>query len=1026
MEDRLPPDMVIELEKVLGQVRTDLPTRLLYSTDASIYQIDPLGVGFPRHKDELAGAVEIANRYGIPILARGSGSSLAGQAIGPALVLDCSRYLTQITNIEPDQRIAIVEPGVILTTLNKAAEPYGLQFGPDPASAERATVGGSLSNNATGAHSIIYGMAADHLISAEVVLSDGSLAEFKNVPVENGVREAKKGTRLGNLYRTALHIREQKKEVIQKNWPRTWRNASGYPVNYLLPWSPSSPPQWRAQGWIEDNEEQSMLPYPPVPEGHVNLAPLLAGSEGTLAIIRSAKLRLVSLHKHTILGVLAYHTLVEACEAVPILLDYCPSAIELIPESLIRLARSLPAYARQVAFIEQLFSSGQKPAAMLVVEFSGDNPKHLLEQVKRLGEGVLIADTKQAQTQVWAVRKVGLGILNSRPGDQKPIAFIEDIAVPVERLGVFVREMEAIFKGYHTNAEFYAHASAGCLHIRPILDLKSPQGRQNMRAIASQAVDLAITLGGSASGEHGDGLARSEWLEKVYGKEIIDSFQQLKNAADPKGILNPGKIVSTSGSISVQKMDQNLRYGEGYHSTGWEPIFDFSRHGGDVIMGLEGRAGVAAAVEMCNGAGVCRKAGGVMCPSFQATHEEMHNTRGRANLLRAMLSGRFSDMKSAEKTVYEALDLCLACKGCKSECPSGVDMAKLRYEFLHHYYLRHRRRIRDYLFAYIGRLAYLGYPLAPLANLIMGSPIFKQVGLAIGLTPSRSLPKLAPKSFSSLAKDLIDKGKPDQYSVLFLSDAFTDYFYPEVGLSALRVLKMAGYRVHLLPVSGAGRTLISKGFLEAARVHAKQLVDAIDRSDPAAKLPVVGVEPSEILTLRDEYYDLFPGGKYANHIDSLASRSYCIDEFLLRPGYDGSTRISRLIAKMDKGSNPSILLHGHCYQKTLPPAQDGYPNGVAATAAILEMAGCQVELIDAGCCGMAGAFGYETEHYDLSMKVGELALFPRVREANPNTVIVAAGVSCQAQIKDGARREAIHPVVLLDKLLNRNKITEIQ
>ncbi len=700
MKNIIPPDMIIELDKVLGQVHTDRTTRILFSTDASIYQIDPLGVGFPRSQDELAGAVEIANRYGIPVLARGSGSSLAGQAIGPALILDCSRYLNKIINIDPEQGIATVEPGVILNSLNKAGSTYGLQFGPDPASAERATIGGSLSNNATGAHSIRYGMAADHLISAEVVMADGLYAKLESMPIESAFREAKSASLLGNLYQAALDIRERKKEIIQRKWPRTWRNASGYPINYLLPWSPSSPPQWQTQeGWVSNpSGEASFLPYPPVQKDHINLACLLAGSEGSLAVIRNATLRLVPLQKHTILGVLSYPTLVEACEAAPGLLEYCPSAIELIPESLIRLARSLPAYSRQIEFIDQLFTRNENSSALLVVEFCGDNPKHLVEKVKRLGSNVLIAETKQAQAQVWAVRKVGLGILNSRPGNQKPVAFIEDIAVPVDQLGVFVRGMESIFSDYHAQADFYAHASAGCLHIRPLLDLKHSEGKGNMREIASRAVEWAISLGGTVSGEHGDGLARSEWLEKIYGREILDSFIDLKNAADPKGILNPGKIVPGPGFTHSSEMDQNLRYEESYEPVGWEPVFDYSRNGGKIIAGLEGESGLVAAVEMCNGAGVCRKAGGVMCPSFQATQDEMHSTRGRANLLRAMMSGRFPDMQAAEKTVYEALDLCLACKGCKSECPSGVDMAKLRYEFLNHFYRNHRRRLRDYLF----------------------------------------------------------------------------------------------------------------------------------------------------------------------------------------------------------------------------------------------------------------------------------------------------------------------------------------
>jgi FAD/FMN-containing dehydrogenase/Fe-S oxidoreductase len=1007
----IPDEMIQELRKVVDQVSIDLTSRILYSTDASIYQVEPLGVVYPRNPDELAAAVEIASRFGIPVLARGSGSSVGGQAIGPAMILDCSRYLNKIIEIDPEQRIACVEPGVILTSLNRMAAVYGLQFGPDPASADRATIGGSLANNATGAHSIIYGMAADHLLSAEVVLADGSLAEFKPLDLQSAIKKSHASTLLGEFYKAALDIRAHNGEAIRKNWPHTWRNASGYPLNYLLPWSPSAPPRWGDQlGGLSSKH----IPYPPIADNHVNLASILAGSEGTLAIIRRAKLHLVPLQKHTLLGVIAFPSLLAACNAAPLILEHNPSAVELIPGTLVRLARSIPAYASKFSFINQL-DIDKAPEALLVVEFSGDNDKELKERAKRLGPDVRLAESKESQAQVWAVRKVGLGILNSRPGNLKPIAFIEDIAVPIENLGEFVQGMEQIIQAHHTIADYYGHASAGCLHIRPIIDLKSAAGKTSLRGIASQAVELAIKLGGSASGEHGDGLARSEWLEKVFGIEIVTAFRQLKMAADPQGILNPGKIVPAPGKSAVPEMDDNLRYGDGYHPRVWQPVFDYARHADLVISELEGEAGLVAAIEMCNGAGVCRKTDGVMCPSFQVTHDEKHSTRGRANLLRAMMTGRFPNKNVAEKIVYEALDLCLACKGCKSECPTGVDVAKLKYEFLSNYYSEHKRRLRDYLFGYIGTVARFAHLIAPLANSILSNSLFIKMSAGVGLTPYRSFPNMSWRSLRSIAREYLAGGIPSADSVLFLSDAFTNYFHPQVGLSAIQVLRAAGYRVHLLPVSGAGRTLISKGFLEAAKNHALSLLDAIKRIDPKGELPVVGLEPSEILTLRDEYFDLLPSRELDEQIYSLAARSFCIDEFLLRPGKDGKPRIFRVVDDLEIKPSPcQILLHGHCYQKAQPPAADGYPTGVAATIGMLEAAGYIVELIEAGCCGMAGAFGYEAEHFDLSMQVGELGLFPSIRQSSPDVVIAAAGVSCQAQIRDGTKRSVVHPVTLLD------------
>lgn len=1000
-----------ELEKsIQGRVCFDLTTRLLFSTDASLYRIEPIGVVFPRTLDEMAAVVEIAASHEVPVLARGSGSSLAGQAIGNALIMDCSRHLNHILDLNPEEGVAAVEPGVIMSELNKAAAVHNLQFGPDPASAERATMAGSIASNASGAHSILYGMTADHLISADVVLADGSLAAFSEVDLAGAGRYRRdSGSLEANIYAAVLRIREQYEPVIRKRWPRTWRRASGYNLNYLLPWTPSSPPEWSAA------DSQSGLPYPPVPPGKINLAPLLAGSEGTLAVIRRSTLRLVPLPRHTALGVLAYPSLDAACDAVPDLLDRKPSAIELIPRSLIRLARSVPAYAARLKFVDQL-PGGSDPAALLIVEFSGDDPARLREQIQALREDVLLAESKSDQNMVWTVRKVGLGLLSSRPGDIKSAAFIEDIAVPIERLSEFVREMERILEEHSIQGDFFAHASAGCLHIRPLINLKSAEGIATMRSIAIQAAQLTARLGGSMSGEHGDGLSRSEWLKTLFGEEICTAFRELKSAADPKNLLNPGKIVNP------QPMDANFRYGPAYHAQAWQPVMDFSRQGID-----PGAAGLARAIEMCNGAGVCRKIDGVMCPSFQATQNEMHSTRGRANLLRAMTTGKFPSRNAAEKTVYEALDLCLACKGCKSECPSTVDMAKLKYEFIDQYYDHHRRKLRDYLFGYIHILARLGYRFAPIVNRILHTPVVGRIGERwMGLSSQRPFPLLSRKTFSELAGPRLRSYSSysgdgsDGEKVIFLSDAFTEYFYPDVGMAALRALNSCGCRVILLPVIGAGRTLISKGFLEAAKRHAGEVLEAIERADPDGTLPVVGVEPSEIYTLRDEYPDLWPDDQRARR---LVGRAYMIDEFLIRPGKDGQPRIRKMLSSSSSSTRTGnsgktremhpVLLHGHCYQKAQPPMADGYAAGVPATVAMLEAFGYPVKVIDSGCCGMAGAFGYEKEHYPLSMQVGEMKLLPAVRSADAGTIIAASGVSCQSQIEDGAGRKPVHPTTLI-------------
>ena len=569
--------------------------------------------------------------------------------------------------------------------------------------------------------------------------------------------------------------------------------------------------------------------------------------------------------------------------------------------------------------------------------------------------------------------------------------------MPVERLGEFVRGMERILAEHHTEGDFYAHASAGCLHIRPLLNIKTRLGVQTMRQIAEQAIGLALSLQGAVSGEHGIGISRAEWLPRMFGEQVMDAFRLVKQAADPYGILNPGKILDAPG------MDTNLRYGEGYRQNPWQPAFDFSQQGG-----------LTGAIELCNGAGVCRKSDGVMCPSFQAVGEEMHSTRGRANLLRAMISGRFPDPASAEKTVYEAIDLCLACKGCKSECPSAVDMAKLRYEFLHYYYGHHRRRWRDYLFGRIDFFSRLGYPFRLLANPILKWRLTHSLAERwLGISAQRTLPVFQSRSLAMLvaADPTLSNPGPGK-PVLFLSDAFTEYFYPQTGIAALKVLRRAGYAPRLLPVLGAGRTMISKGFIDAARQRAEQLLAAIDRLDPNATAPVVGVEPSEILTLRDEYRDLLPGD---GRISRLAARASMIDEFLIRPEGLSPPRIRSL--PLNSGNEPAkVALHGHCYQKAQPPAADGFATGVAATVEMLKAVGYAVEVVDSGCCGMAGAFGYESEHFAVSQQVGELALLPALRLAqlkDASVLLAAFGVSCQAQIEEGVGSAPHHPISLV-------------
>jgi FAD/FMN-containing dehydrogenase/Fe-S oxidoreductase len=1001
----LPPDFTNELRKhFTGEIRTDLASRILYSTDASIYQMEPRGVVLPRTQDDLQAAVELAAKYSIPILPRGAGTSLAGQAIGDALILDCSRWLDSIIEIDPETKTAIVEPGVVLARLNQAAAKHGLMYGPDPASADRATLGGIIANNGTGAHSLIYGMSADHILSADVLMADGSSGSLgENSTLGNSLISA--------LHSSVLSIRENYAGTIKQNWPRAWRNSAGYRLNYLLPWSPTKPSQW-----------EGSYPAHLTPET-LNLAPLLAGSEGTLAIIRRARINLVEKPKQTILAVLTYQSNADACDDVPRLLTHRPSAIELVPRFIIRQARSVPAYARQMGWVVG------DPAALLVVEFSGDELPPLREAARKIGDVLTIAESKEDQARIWNVRKVGLGLLDSRPQSERPAAFVEDCAIPVERLGDFVREVEKILMAHGTEGGIYAHASAGCLHIRPILNLKTARGVGDLRAISEAVFALTVELGGAMSSEHGDGLARAEFLEQTVGSELVEAMRMLKRAADPDCLLNPGKI------LDAPRMDKNLRYGADYAVQVWDSSLSFARSGG-----------LEVAIEQCNGQGQCRKDTGVMCPSYQATRDEMHSTRGRANLLRAMIRrpwtvddgprstvhGLSSYNQDKVKAAAQALDLCLACKGCKSECPSGVDMAKLKFAFQEQYYKTRRRHLRDYVFGYFHLAAGLAAAVAPIANAMMAIPSVKRItARMLGITDRRPFPKFSHRR-SRLRRD-----NPNGKKIIFLSDAFARYIEPETEQAALTILSSCGYDVQVLPVIGAGAALYSKGFIEAARQHAGKVLDALEKIDPGGAASIVGIEPPEMYFLKDEYGDLLPD-RGAELVGRL-QHTWLLDEFLVRSKEFTDLRIVRSV-RLENSENrfPTdtasaarrVRFHPHCHQRAEGPSADGYPSGTGATIDLLRSCGYEVELLDTGCCGMAGTFGYEAEHYDLSMKVGELKLFPLLREMNGQNIsqetdnhhssfknhhssIASSGAACRMQIRQGTGVEAIHPIVLI-------------
>lgn len=953
------------------EARFDPITRVLYSTDASNHQIPPLGVAFPRRAEDVAAIVQKAAGLRLPILPRGSGTSLGGQAIGECLILDTARYMKRIVSVNPEAGTALVEPGVVCQSLNEAVRVHGLQYGPDPASADRATFGGMLGNNATGAHSIRYGMTSDHVLRTALVGGDGSTIRLEAVDEPAARALATAGSIEAEILRTALDLRTTLPDLLRDRWPGTWRRSSGYGLNYLVGYSPASPASWYRD------------PEPYLSGERINLPGMFCGSEGTLGVIVEAEVRLVPRPAATVLVLIPYETVRQACEATVALLESEPAAVELIPAAILERARQIPAFARRLGFLATV------PKALLAVEFDGGDPAEAAARARTLArtDSVVLEDTRR-QADFWEVRKAGLGLLMSVPGDTKPITFIEDVAVPIERLPEYVEVVDAILAEHGTTGEWYAHASAGCLHLRPMVNLKSADGPRRMRSIAEAIVAEVFRLKGTISGEHGDGLSHSEFNERLFGPELTDSFRRVKAAFDPLGILNPGKVVIRAGD-PIPRIDGNLRYANRPSAIPLKPQFAYRRE-----------QGLLRAVEDCSGVGVCRKQGGVMCPSFQATRDERDSTRGRANALRAALSGWLPEESLFRKEMHSVLDLCLECKGCKAECPTGVDMARLKAEFLYHYQRENGIPLRSRLMGQPERLLGVARHAAPIHNRLRGSMAFRRLTQAVaGIDRRRVLPALRRRRLrDQLTPFRVPPGREPSTAVLFI-DTFTDLSEPEVGLAAIKVLTAAGVRA--APVAGqacCGRPMISKGLLDEARRAARRNIDVLAPFAEAG-LPIVGVEPSCLLTLRDEYLEFFPDDPRAR---SVAASARLLEEFLIETGGDGKPRIDRIAWKLDA---PSVRVHNHCHSKALV--------GSGPLVEVLSRVG-GVRETTAGCCGMAGSFGYEIEHYPLSMQIGEMRLLPEMRQAGAGgEVAVAAGMSCRTQIRDGAGLEALHPAVYL-------------
>lgn len=937
-----------------GEVLFRRADRGRYATDASIYQIEPVGVLVPKTIEDVEAAIAIAREHGVPVLPRGGGTSQCGQTVNRALVIDCTKYLRRIIEVDRDRGTAWVEPGLVLNHLNRALKPYGVFFPVDPSTHARCTIGGMAGNNSCGAKSIRYGLMADNVQAIDAILADGTRHRFGPLPDNLGDVVP---PRIAELVQRLRGLGSVEAEEIATRFPKQLRRVGGYNIDVLTPAARR--------------------------EGRENLGRLLVGSEGTLAFSAALELTLHPVLPRKALGICQFPTFRAAMAASKHLVTLAPYAVELVDRTMIDLGRGIPIYRPTI----DAMLIGE-PDSLLIVEFHGQDDAPLLAKLDELetlmGDlgypgAVVRATQADFQAQIAAVREAGLNIMMSMKGDGKPVSFIEDTAVSLEDLPDYTERLNEVFERHGTKGTWYAHASVGCLHVRPVLNMKDPADVRKMRQVAEECFALVREYKGSHSGEHGDGIVRSEFHEEMFGPRIVRAFEQVKDAFDPAGLLNPGRVVRPP------RMDDRalFRYQPGYGpAPGVQPVLDWSAYPGPL-------GGFLAAVEMCNNNGSCRAFEvGSMCPSYRVTRDEEHLTRGRANTLRLAITGQLGPGALADDEVHEALHLCVSCKACRRECPTGVDMAKMKIEALAARAATHGVDARGRVVAELPRYAGIARHFAPLLNVRNRSRALRALGeKTLGFAASRPLPDWSGRAFREPPGPPAPRG-----DVWLFADTFNRAFEPENLRAAARVLRAAGYRA-VVPRRRlcCGRTYLSAGLVERARSEARRTLTAL-----GGGLPVVGLEPSCTFTLRDELRSLLPGAA----ADDLAGRSFLLGEFLTR---EGAELPLRPIA-------PRAHVHGHCHQKSY----GAFPDTLAALRRVPEL---EVRPIESSCCGMAGVFGYQAETQDVSRAMAESALAPAVRSAAAEDVIVADGISCRHQIHDLTGREAVHSAVLLDRAL---------
>lgn len=961
--------------RISGDVHTDETFRRLYATDASAYRELPVAVVMPRNATDLKSIAQWATQHQLPLIPRAAGTSLAGQVVGSGVVIDTGRYMNEILRIDADKKIAVVQPGVIRDDLNKALKPFNLFFSPETSTSNRCMIGGMVGNNACGAHSLLYGSTRDHVLELKGVLYDGT--PFHTRPLAPGEFYAltTRGDQEGAIYawiQNTLSNAEIRQELHDHSpWPEIRRRNTGYALDLLMRQSPFNP----------DGD-----PF--------NLSTLIAGSEGTLMLISEITLSLSPLPpSNSLLLCAQFESLAEAFDANLIALNQPVSSIELIDNIILDCTEKHPGLRDDRFFIKG------SPEAVLVIEFEGESMdlilRHASNTIASLREAGLGYHypivTGPDMARVWELRKAGLGLLSNVEGSAKPVSVIEDTAVRPADLPAYMREFRALLDELGMDCVFYAHIATGEIHLKPILDLKNPEHVKLFRIVAFRTAELVKKYRGSLSGEHGDGRLRGEFIPFMTGERLYQLFVDLKQQFDPRGILNPGKITGTP------PMDTSLRYSGNYIEPEFQPVFDYS-----------GDGGFLPALEKCNGSGDCRRPhgyGGTMCPSYQASGDERLSTRGRSNILREVLSSG-NPQPFADPSLKEILDHCLSCKGCKAECPSTVDMARYKAEVMHQYYRHHSVPLGVRMVTNIHRINKLFTRIPRIYNGALAiPPVEMLVKKLAGIHPQRKLPRLSAPVMSVMARKLKTETKAltPKGSLVYFIDEFTNYFDAEIGATTMALLQGLGYEV--IPYVGheSGRAAFSKGDLTRGLRTAIRNISNL-KDQVSTSIPLVGTEPSAILTFIDEYPDIVPDALKAAAVE-IAQNTMLIEDFLVREWERG-----HIDPGMFKSGNHHIMLHGHCHQKALSPTGNlkkalGIPDG------------CVVEELKTGCCGMAGSFGMETRHYPLSMQIGEQILFPAVRKMPVGTILAMAGTSCRQQVFDGTGVKAWHPVQIMYHLL---------